>query len=88
MTMTQRRALNSQIDDEVRRWLNGDSTFAKYIELALERSDPLTRKLVLFRAAGGDYRQAMMKFNISDSQYYRRLQLFRQSLIHIVSPLS
>ena len=82
--MVQRRRLNAEVDDEMRRYVNGQSAFNKEIELALERSDPLTRELVFFRASGGDYRQAMQKFHISASTYHRRLRDFRQSLIHLI----
>ena len=57
--MVQRRRLNAEVDDEMRRYFRGQSAFNKEIELALERSDPLTRELVSFRANGGDYRQAV-----------------------------
>lgn len=79
--MVQRRRLNAEVDDEMRRFFRGQSAFNKEIELALERSDPLTRELVSFRAHGGDYRQAVLKFHISESTYYSRLNRFRQSLI-------
>ena len=79
--MVQRRRLNAEVDDEMRRYVNGQSAFNKEIELALERSDPLTRELVFFRASGGDYRQAVLKFHISESTYYSRLKSFRQTLI-------
>ena len=82
--MVQRRRLNAEVDDEVRRYLLGQSHFKNEIELALQRSDPLTRELIFFRANGGDYRQAMRKFHISDSTYYKRLHDFRQSLIMII----
>ena len=64
----------------MRRYINGTSAFNNEIELALSKTDPLTRELVFFRAAGGDYRQATQLFFISDSTYYRRLKDFRQSL--------
>ena len=79
--MVQRRALNSRIDDEVKKYLRGESSFSKQIEFALSEADTLTRELVLHRAKGFDYRQSMNAFSISDSQYYRRLQHFRQSLV-------
>ena len=82
--MGQRRRLNHEIDDEVRRYIQGQSHFGKEIELALQRADPLTRELVFFRANGGDYRQACLKYYISDSQYYKRLNDFRQSLVLLI----
>ena len=83
--MVQRRRLNHEVDDEVKKFLDGNSPFKKEIELALERSDPLTRELVFFRAKGGDYRQAISKFHISESTYYKRLNDFRQSLILMIT---
>jgi len=82
--MVQRRALNGRIDDEVRKYLRGESAFAKQIESALSEVDTLTRELVLHRAKGYDYRQSMSAFHVSDSQYYRRLQHFRQSLVLLI----
>ena len=79
--MVQRRRLFAEVDDEVRRYINGQSRFNKHIEQALESSDELTRRLVLFRAKGGDYRQAMRRFNISESTFYRRIADFRRALI-------
>lgn len=86
--MVQRRRLNAEVDDEMRRYIIGQSSFEKEIELALERSDPLTRELVFFRASGGDYRQAVLKFHISESTYYSRLKSFRQSLILMITSRS
>ena len=86
--MVQRRRLNAEVDDEMRRYLHGQSPFEHEIELALERSDPLTRELVFFRAHGGDYRQAVLKFHISESTYYNRLNRFRQSLILAITSRS
>ena len=86
--MVQRRRLNAEVDDEMRRYFRGQSAFNKEIELALERSDPLTRELVSFRANGGDYRQAVLKFHISESTYYSRLNRFRQSLILAITSRS
>lgn len=86
--MVQRRRLNAEVDDEMRRYIIGQSSFEKEIELALERSDPLTRELVFFRAQGGDYRQAVLKFHISESTYYSRLKSFRQSLILAITSRS
>lgn len=78
--MVQRRRLNKEVDDELRRYVRGESNFGKEIELALDKSDDLTRELVFFRANGGDYRQAMLRFSISEYRYYRRLRDFRQLL--------
>ena len=86
--MVQRRRLNAEVDDEMRRYIIGQSSFNNEIELALERSDPLTRELVFFRASGGDYRQAVLKFHISESTYYSRLNQFRQSLILMITSRS
>ena len=83
--MVQRHRLFKQVDDECRRFLDRSSAFNNEIELALERSDPLTRQLVFFRAQGGDYRQAIQKFHISASTYHRRLRDFRQSLINLIT---
>lgn len=82
--MVQRRRLFAEIDDELRRFVHHQSNFTNEIELALKSADTLTRKLVLFRANGGDYRQAIHKFNISESTYYHRLRQFRQSLVLLI----
>lgn len=84
--MIQRRAINSEVDDEVKLFLNGNSHFQEQIAHALELVDPLTRQLVLFRAAGGDYRQACITFHISETTYYARLRHFRKMLITAIIP--
>ena len=82
--MVQRNRLFKEVDNEVRRYVVGNSAFNEQIETALENADPLTRELVFFRARGGDYRQAIQKFHISASTYHRRLRDFRLSLINLI----
>ena len=82
--MVQRTRLFKEVDNEVRRYVIGNSAFNEQIEIALANADPLTRELVFFRARGGDYRQAVQQFHISESTYHRRLRDFRQSLINLL----
>ena len=82
--MVQRLRMFRVVDAQLRRYIYGQSDFQDQIKLALERADPFTRQLVLFRAHGGDYRQAMQRFHISASTYHRRLRNFRQSLINLI----
>ncbi len=84
--MDQRRALMHEVDEEMRRYINGESIFGEVIERVLESSDELTRQLVFFRVAGGDYRQATLTFHISETTYYARLRNFRRALITAITP--
>lgn len=82
--MIQRRRLFKEIDEEIRRYFDHHSQFDAQIEQALERADPLTRELVFFRASDGDYRQAMQRFHISESTYYKRIRDFKLSLVNLI----
>ena len=83
--MLQRRSQHAEADDEMKRFLQGISPHMKRIDRVLDLTDPLTRQLVLFRAAGGDYRQACRLFSISETTYYARLRLFRKMLMTAIN---
>lgn len=85
--MAQRiRKESAIIDVALREYFAGAETVWKTsIEKALDQTDPLTRELVENRARGHDWRQITRKFCISAGAYYRRLQMFRQSLILIIT---